>query len=150
LGRDKLEAFLQRNRRIAFDTSILIYKLEGNPRYRELADAVFSWIERAGHSAVTSTVTMTEVLVQPYRLRNHQLIKSIYDLLSNYPNLQWIAPDLKIADIAAKIRALHRLHAIDALQAATAVKAQATGLITNDPVFERVDLYQTLVLERLL
>jgi hypothetical protein len=52
--------------------------------------------------------------------------------------------------MAAKIRALHRLRGIDALLAATAVKAQATGLITNNAVFERVDSYETLVLDRLL
>jgi predicted nucleic acid-binding protein len=93
---------------------------------------------------------MTELLVQPYRRGDDLLIKSIYDLLLTLPNLQWIPPDIEIADIAAKIRARHRLHAIDALQAATAVKAQATGLITNDPIFERVDLYETLVLDRVL
>jgi predicted nucleic acid-binding protein len=38
----------------------------------------------------------------------------------------------------------------DALQAATAVHAGATGLITNDPVFERVEGLETLVLESLL
>jgi predicted nucleic acid-binding protein len=150
LGRDKLEAFLQRNRRIALDTSIFGYELEENPRYRDLTHPIFSWMERAGHSAVTSTVTTTELLIQPYRRADDLLIKSIYDLLSTYPNLQWIPPDLEIADMAAKIRALHRLHAIDALQAATAVKAQVSGLITNDPLFERIDLYETLVLDRLL
>ena len=39
---------------------------------------------------------------------------------------------------------------MDALQAATAVKAQATGLITNDPIFEGIDLHETLVLDRVL
>jgi predicted nucleic acid-binding protein len=150
LGQAKVEAFLARHRRIAIDTSVFIYELEEHPRYRVLTHPVFSWIEQTGHAAVTSTVTMTELLVLPYREDDEELLKFFYGLLSTYPNLQWIPPDLEIADIAAKVRALHRLHAIDALQAATAVKAQATGLITNDPLFERIDLYETLVLDRLL
>ena len=38
----------------------------------------------------------------------------------------------------------------DALQAATAVHAQATGVVTNDPVFARIDSLETPVLDRLL
>jgi predicted nucleic acid-binding protein len=38
----------------------------------------------------------------------------------------------------------------DALLAATAVYAQVTGLITNDSIFQRVDMFETLVLESLL
>jgi predicted nucleic acid-binding protein len=37
----------------------------------------------------------------------------------------------------------------DALQAATAVQTRASGLITNDPAFERVESFETLVLDRL-
>jgi predicted nucleic acid-binding protein len=150
LGQHTLDSFLGRNRRIAIDTSIFIYELEKNPRYWGLTRPFFSWIVRPGHLAVTSTVTMTELLVLPYRDHDEQLVTKFFGLLSTYPNLSWIAPDLEIADIAARIRANHRLHAIDALQAATAIKSQATGFITNDPVFERIDRYETLVLDRLL
>jgi hypothetical protein len=38
----------------------------------------------------------------------------------------------------------------DALQAATAIHAQATGFITNDPIFERLEGFETMILERLL
>jgi len=70
-------------------------------------------------------------------------------LLSTYPNLNWIPPTLEIADLAAQIRALHRLRTPDALQAATAIRAQATGFITNDPVFERVEGLETVILDQL-
>jgi predicted nucleic acid-binding protein len=93
---------------------------------------------------------MTELLVQPYREGDEQRADDFYGLLSTYPNLEWIAPNLEIADLAAKIRATHRLRTPDALQAATAVHSRATGLVTNDPVFQRVGSFQTLVLEDLL
>ena len=150
MGLERLRAFLGRHRRIALDTSIFIYQLEANPRYLALTDHIFSWLERPRSTAVTSTITMTELLVQPYRDSDEQRVDEFYGLLSTYPNLDWLAPNLEIADLAALIRAIHRLRTPDALQAATAVQAEATGLITNDPVFERVKDFETLILERLL
>ena len=61
----------------------------------------------------------------------------------------WVPTSLAIADTAAKVRAVHRLRTPDALQAATAIQSQATGLITNDGVFERVKEFEILVLDRL-
>lgn len=147
---NRLRAFLQRHRRIALDTSIFIHQLEANPRYVGLTDPIFAWLERPDHAAVTSTITMTELLVQPYRNSDEQRADECYALLSTYPNLDWIAPNLEIADIAARIRGAHRLRTPDALQAATAVQAQATGLVTNDPVFARIEAFETLVLDHLL
>lgn len=93
---------------------------------------------------------MTELLVHPYRESDEQRVDEFYGLLSTYPNLEWIAPNLEIADLAARFRALHRLRTPDALQAATAAYTRVTALITNDAVFERVETFETLVLERLL
>ncbi len=145
-----LRAFLRRHRRIALDTSVFIYQLEANARYLALTDHIFTWIERPGGKAVTSTITMTELLVQPYRAADQQQADEFYVLLSTYPNLEWMTPNLEIADRAAKLRALHGLRIPDALHAATAVHAGATGLVTNDPVFERVKDFETLLLDKLL
>jgi predicted nucleic acid-binding protein len=145
-----LGAFLRRHRRIALSTSIFIYQLEANTRYVELTDAVFAWLERPGHKAVTSTITMTELLAQPYGDADEQRVDEFYGLLCTFPNLDWIAPDLEIADMAAGLRVRHSLRAPDALEAATAVRSRATGMVTNDPIFERLEAFETLVLDRLL
>ena len=150
MGVTQLRAFLRRHHRIALDTSVFIYQLEANPRYVDLTDHIFSWIEHPASAAVTSAITMTELLVQPYREADEQRVNEFYGLLSTFPNLDWIAADLEIADIGARFRARYRLRTPDALQAACAVRAQATGLITNDPVFQRVDAFETLVLDSLL
>jgi predicted nucleic acid-binding protein len=150
LGVEHLRLFLRRHRRIALDTSIFIYQLEANARYLALTDSVFSWVERTGHEAVTSTITMTELLVPSYRDNDEHRVDAFYGLLSTYPNLQWIAPDLEVADLAAKLRARYRLRTPDALQAATALRAQATGLVTNDPVFARIEGLETVVLDQIL
>jgi predicted nucleic acid-binding protein len=149
LGVERLRAFLRRHRRIALDTSIFIYHLEPNPKYLVHTDPIFSWLERSESKVITSTITMTELLVLPYREGDEQRANDFYGLLSTYPNLEWIAPSLEIADLAARTRALHRLRTPDALQAATAAHSQATGLITNDPAFARVEDFETLVLDHL-
>ena len=150
MGLGRLRAFLLRHPRIALDTSVFIYQLEANARYLALTDYIFAWIERPASEAVTSTVTMTELLVQPYRAGDDHRVDEIFGLLATYPNLEWIAPTLEIADLAARLRARYRIRTPDAIQAATAAHAHATALITNDSVFERVDSFETLRLDSLL
>jgi predicted nucleic acid-binding protein len=150
LGIERLRLFLRRHCRIALDTSVFIYQLEANVRYLALTDSIFSWMEREGHEAVTSTITMTELLVPSYRDKDEHRVDAFYGLLSTYPNLQWIAPDLETADLAAKLRAAHRLRTPDALQAATAIGARAMGFVTNDPVFERIEEIDTAILDQFL
>lgn len=147
---DRLSAFLRKHRRVALDTSIFIYQVEAHPRYLPLTRHIFSWVERPDSQAVTSTITMTELLVQPYKSASLGRVADYYALLATYPNLEWIAPDLRIAHWAAQFRALHGLKTPDALQAATAIIGGAKAMITNDAAFERVGAFETLVIERLL
>ena len=149
MGLTPLRALLKKHTRIALDTSIFIYYLEANPSYVDVAGEVFAWLERSPHTAVTSTLTMTEVLVQPYRTGNEPLVNQYFGLLSLFPNLEWIAPDLPIADAAAQIRANHRLRTPDALQAATAIHCGATALLTNDPDLARIPGIEVGVLDQL-
>lgn len=149
MGVERLRSFLRRHRRIALDTSIFIYHLEAHPKYVTYTDPIFSDLQQSRFQAITSTITLTELLVLPYRAGDEARANDFYTLLSTYPNLDWVAPNLEIADLAARIRAVHRLRTPDALQVATAVHSRATGLITNDAVFERVEGIQTLVLDRL-
>ena len=146
----RLRTFLRRHRRIALDTSVFIYQFEADARYIGLTEPIFEWLERPQSKAVTSTITMTEMLVQPYRQADEQRVDEFYARLSTYPHLDWIAPNLQIADLTARFRGEHRLRTPDAIVAATAVHAHASGLITNDSIFERVPGFETLVLESLL
>jgi len=147
---ERLRAILRRHQRIALDSSIFIYQLQANPRYVDLTHHIFSWLERSPVSAVTSTITMTELLVQPYREGDEELSNSFLSLIPAFPNLDWIAPDLEIAILAARLRARHHLRTPDALQAATAVRAQATALMTNDSDFNGLSNLEVVVLDRLL
>ena len=145
-----LGAFLGRHPRISLDTSVFIYELDATPGYRELVGPVFRWIEAPRGAAVTSTVTMLELLVQPYRAGDLDRVNRFYASLSTYPNLEWVPHTLAIADQAARLRAMHQLQTPDAIQAATALAADARGLITNDAAFKRVPELDVLLLDDLL
>jgi len=148
LGLTPIRAFLRKHKRIALDTSVFIYQLEENPNYVEVTQEVFSWLEQPSHTAVTSTVTMTELLTQPYRQGNEATVNMYYGLLSQFPNLEWIAPNLSIADLAARLRAIHNLRTPDALQTATALRLGASALLTNDAGLSRVSEIEIGVLEQ--
>ena len=150
MGLARLREFLREHHKVGLDSNIFIYKMDVNPRYLELATHLLEWLEGFNHFGVTSTLTMTELLTQPYRDDDEKRVDRCYGLLSTYPNLEWIAPDLVIADLAAQFRAQHRMRTPDAIQAATAVQSGATGLVSNDPVFRRVEGFETLVLDDLL
>lgn len=81
---------------------------------------------------------MTELLVHPYRQAEERRVNQYFGLLSVFPNLEWVPPDLAIADAAARLRALHRLRTPDALQVATAIRSGATALLTTDAQLTRV------------
>ncbi len=101
MGLNPLHAFLRRHRRIALDTNVFIYQLEHNSRYQPLTNKLFSWLDLPDSEAVTSTVTMTELLVQPFRERDPIRVDLYYGLFSRHPALRWIAPDLEVARLAA-------------------------------------------------
>lgn len=146
MGIEQFRISLARHLRVAFDTRIFIYHLEQNPKYCGLADCAFSWLDSGACMGVTSVITMTELLVKPYRETSEENVDTLYALLSTYPDFAWIPSTLEIAALAAKIRASYRLRTPDALQAATAVHAQATAFVTNDPIFRRIPDFDTLIL----
>ena len=146
----RIDGFLDNHRTIGLDTSVVIYAVEANPKYYELVNQVFRWIQTSAARAVTSTLTMSEALVRPCRLGDIEGVDKFYALLLTYPHLEWMEPTLSVADRAAQIRAEHNLRTPDAIQAATATVAGATAFISNDPIFRRVPGLEVLLLDEML
>ena len=145
-----IDAFLERHRSIALDTSVVIYAVEALPKYLELSHRIFHWIQAPAGKAVTSTITMTEALVRPYRLMDIETVDKFYALMLTYPHLDWIQPTPGIADRAAQMRAQYNLRTPDALQASTAVAAGATALVSNDAIFRRIPDLEIAILDEML
>jgi predicted nucleic acid-binding protein len=83
-------------------------------------------------------------------VRQTNSVDELYGVVSTYPNLEWIAPDLEIASLASSLRAQYHLKTADALQAATAMSAEVSGFVTNDRVFKRLEALETLILDERL
>jgi predicted nucleic acid-binding protein len=150
VSQHSLKRFLRRHQKIGLDISVFIFQLEGTPKYAELVHSIFQWLEEPGSCGITSTVTMLELLVHPYRRADEDTVNRYYALLSTYPNLSWVDFSLPVADEAARLRAKFNLKTPDAIQAASILSLSATGFITNDPVFNRLPGLDILVLDNLL
>jgi predicted nucleic acid-binding protein len=123
----------------------MVYYIEGHPLYLPLLDPFFDAIGQRELRAVTSTVTLLEVLVLPLRQGDKRLIER-YRSISG---LQTIPVSATVAEEAARLRANHRMTTPDALQLATAITTGATAILTNDVRFPRLLSPQLLILDEL-
>ncbi|MEW6368741.1 MAG: PIN domain-containing protein [Acidobacteriota bacterium] len=128
----ELDAFLQKHKRIGIDSNVLIYFVEGHSRFGSLATRVFDRVEAGRNSAVCATVSLLEILVQPYRRDDTPLVNKFYGLLTTYPHLSFMDLTATTADLAARLRARYGLKTPDAIVIASAIQAGATGLVAND------------------
>ncbi len=142
-----LAAFLSKHSRLGLDTSVFIYFVQEHSTYHSLCVPFFEAIENGKIEASTSTLSLLEVLVQPYRVKREDLVLKFYALLTTYPHLRWIGLSKDIADTAARMRAEYRLRTPAAIQAATAVCSGATGFICNDAMFRKVKEIDCLLLD---
>ena len=75
---------------VALDTSIFIYFIEEHPVYLPLVEPLFEAIDRGEIEAVTSSLTLLEVLVVPFRSANTALIDRYETLLTKSQGLQLV------------------------------------------------------------
>lgn len=117
----------------AIDTALFIYYIEEHPRYLPPIDELFAEIARGRLAAVTSAMTLLEVLVVPYRAGNAELARRYETLLTRSRGLTVIDTSRSQLRAAAQLRAAYPgLRTPDALQIAAALSARCTTLITND------------------
>ena len=148
-GTLKLDAALQSVGRLYLDTAPLIYWSEAYPDYVSKMDRIVDAIETTPLQALTSVITLTEVMVQPLRLGNTDLAQEYHDILVMRDDYILVEISTDIAISAAAIRARHSLRTPDALHAATAIHAGCDAILTNDRVFRRVQNLNVLVLDDL-
>jgi len=131
-----LDRFLKKHKQVGLDSNILIYFIEGSPVYQKLTKKVFESIEAGNNIGVCSTLSLLEILVQPYRNKNEELVNQFYGMLTTYPHLTWVDMSLEIADLGAQFRAKYNLKTPDSILLATAVHSQSSGFIGNDSKFK--------------
>ena len=132
---------------IAIDTAPLIYFIEENAVYFPVVLPFFEALDQQAIQVVTSTVTLIEVLVQPLRQNNRNLVKQYHEVLTNVVGLTTYPLTVEIAAIAADIRARHNLRTPDAIQMATAIYAGASYFLTNDERLPQLPNLRRLLLD---
>ncbi len=121
-----------RGKIVGLDSAPLIYYIEENPAFLSLVDPFFHAMTRGDFEVVTSTMTVAEVMVHPFRRGDAGLIEMYRDILQNAAHLRTVPVTADIAEIAARLRAWHKIRTPDAVQIATAIAAKADFFLTND------------------
>ncbi len=98
---------------VALDTAPLIYFMEENPKYLRPVKSFFKLMDEGEIEVVTSTLTLTEVLVQPMRKGNKELADQYRDVLLGAKNLRTVPLMPNIAEEAASLRATHNIKTPD-------------------------------------
>jgi predicted nucleic acid-binding protein len=136
---------------VAFDTAPLIYYIEENQEYLQLADELFSAIDGGIVQSITSVLTLQEVLVAPLRDGRPDLADKYREVLTRSANVTLHVIDESICEIAAQMRASHTwLRTPDALQIATALRHGAQIMVTNDVRWDRLTEIEVVVLRSLI
>ena len=110
-----------RNKVVGLDTAPLIYFIEEHPVYLPIVQPFFEAVSKGKIRTITSSLTIAEVLVQPFRKGNKKLMEEYRNLLLNAENLLTIDLTPSIAEIAAGLRAEYGLRTPDAIQVATGI-----------------------------
>ena len=142
----KFRRSIEKHRVVGVDTAPLIYFIEDVTPYADLLHPVFDRLERHALAAVTSTITLAEILTKPLADKNFTLVDEIKFTLKTFSTLSMVAIDEKLAEVAALVRARHAIRLPDALQVAAAIQGEATLFITNDKRLKNVNGIEVLVL----
>lgn len=145
----RIEAALNGVARLGVDTAPFIYYIEENPTYLALVAPIFLAADAGRIALVTSTITVSEVLIHPLRLRADNLRDEYLDLFLNSANLEIQSIDIEVAQRAAELRVAHNIRLPDALQIAAALHAGCTAFLTNDRQLNRVDDLRILIVDDL-
>jgi hypothetical protein len=103
-------AKLGAHRRVMVDTAPIIYFLEEHSRFGKVANDIFwTLTSEATHHLFSSVIALIEVLTQPIRLGDRQLVDKYRRFFLHSTNFAVYSIDPVIASKAAELRAKHNL-----------------------------------------
>jgi len=133
--------------RIFIDTAPIIYFIEKHKRYMNIVRPVFTEIDSGKIQALTSTITLLEVLVHPFKTNNEKLAERYREILLNSENLTTFEILHEVSEISSKLRAKYSIKTPDAIQIAVGILYGADKFLTNDPSLKKVIDIEVLVLD---
>ncbi len=133
--------------RVCIDTAPFIYFIEKHPKYLNLLHSLFIEVDAGNIDAITSTVTLLEVLVLPIKTNNLVLVEKYRDILLYSKGLTTFEILHEISELSAKLRAKYTIKTPDAIQIATGILYGANQFLTNDPSLKKITDIKVLILD---
>ncbi|MCX5750065.1 MAG: PIN domain-containing protein [Candidatus Saganbacteria bacterium] len=141
---------IKENSLVALDTALFIYHFEKENNFFPVTSFVFEQIESGRISAVTTVISLAEILVKPMQLGSVQAIEDYQIILNNFPHLTILNIDQKLTFVAAELRASYGVKLPDALQIAGGLVSGANIFLTNDKKLKKVKEIKVITLSELL
>ena len=136
-----------KGKRVCIDTAPIIYFIEKHPKYIDLLHPVFAEIDAGNIDAITSTVTLLEVLVLPLRNNDKKLAQKYREVLLYSEGFTTYEMFHEVSELSAELRAKYNIKTPDAIQIATGILYGASAFLTNDPALEKVSEIKVVVLD---
>lgn len=118
-------------RRVYVDANIFIFALEAEPRFGPAASALLRSIDAGRVAALTSELTLAEVLVKPLELGRSALAEQFMTVVTR-SRLELHPVSRAILMRSAEIRAAHGGRLADAVHIATAMENHCTAVVSED------------------
>ncbi|MDY6805143.1 MAG: type II toxin-antitoxin system VapC family toxin [Cyanobacteriota bacterium] len=134
--------------KVYLDTNIFIYAVEGYAQFKAELNELFEAFDEGNLKAVTSELTLAEVLVKPL-IDNNAKVRSAYEnAIQNSQVLEVVPIDRTILIESARLRSTTSLRLPDAIHVATAILNRCETFLTNDKRLEALSALDVVVLSR--
>lgn len=135
---------------VFLDTSCFIYTMENNPKYNLVTRLVLNAITDKKLKAVTSVITLAEVLRKPFENNDLLLAQMYHSVFTQTQNLETIELDTELSINTAKIAADYKFKLPDSYQFAVAEKLNCKSFLTNDKALKKFKGLEVIVLDDLV
>jgi predicted nucleic acid-binding protein len=129
-GVDSLARFT--GKRVCLDANIFIYAVEAFEAYRAISKQLFATIDAGQIIAVTSELSLAEVLVQPIAKNSQNIVAAYESLLTQRPSFEVIPVTRAVLRQSADVRATLGNKLPDAIHIATAELANCSFILSED------------------
>ncbi|MDI6779505.1 MAG: PIN domain-containing protein [Bacteroidota bacterium] len=124
---------LEKIETVFIDTAPIIYYIEAHPEYGQISQEIVNYFLSGKLTALSSIITLIEVLSKPMEMKNAKLASKFADFLKHGKNINLIDIDTNIAESASRLKWKYaKLRTLDAIQISSSIEVGAELFITND------------------
>ena len=145
----KVAHALRNTTRLGVDTPAFIYYIEEDPLRIQVLDEVYTRIDSGSIHAVTSTLTLAEVLPHPIKTGNRLLAETYRERILRAANVTSFPVTSSVAETAAELRAKYGIRTPDSIQIARALNQNCDAFLTNDKGLKRLSELGILLVDEL-